>query len=139
VGIIGGIVAAILLAPKRRQESDPGLDGATAGSGSKLLESAISGGLDLLEAAVEGYERVRERVTTATESSGLMPDERLTGRVQDELEARGVWSRRLDVTTVDGVVYLRGRELDTARADTIVNIAERMPGVQSVVDEIKRD
>ncbi len=139
VGIIGGIVAAILLAPKRRDESDSAPSVAPAGAGSRLLESAISGGLDLLEAAVEGYERVRERVATVAESSGVMPDERLTGRIQDELESRGVWSHRLDVTTIDGVVYLRGRESDSARVDTIVGIAERMPGVASVVDEIKRD
>ncbi len=141
VGIIGGVIAAILLAPKRREQTDESTDGAlvAASAGSRVLEALISSALDLLEASVEGYERVLERIAAATESTGMMPDERVTARIHDELEARGIRSSRLDVTTVDGVVYLRGREPDGARIDTIVGIAEQVPGVTSVVDEIKRE
>jgi hypothetical protein len=133
VGIVGGIIAAILLAPKRR-EGVP-----TNSAGSRVLETTIGGGLDLLEAAVDGFERVRERIATTTESSGLLPDERLTSRVRHEIEARGIWSSRLDITTVDGVVYLRGRETDPARVDTIVGIVDSVPGVLHVVDEVRRE
>ncbi len=138
VGITAGIIAAILLAPRRREESADGTLAAPA-AGSRLLEMIICSGLDLLEATVESYERVRERISATTEPSGVMPDERLTARIRDDLEARGLWSPRLDVTTVDGVVYLRGREAEGSRVDTMVGIVERVPGVLSVVDEIKRD
>jgi hypothetical protein len=130
VGIAGGIVAAILLAPKRREG---------ASMGSHVLESTISGGLDLLEAAVEGYDWVRERATSLPGTSGMLPDERLTSRIQQEVEARGLSAARLDITTVDGVVYLRGKEPDAARVETIVGIANNVPGVINVVDEVRRE
>ena len=103
VGIVGGIIAAILLAPKRREEGVPG--------SSRVLEITISTGLDLLEAAVDGIERVRERIAAGTEATGMLPDERLTSRIRDEIESRGIWTSRVDITTVDGVVYLRDRTL----------------------------
>jgi osmotically-inducible protein OsmY len=131
VGIVGGIIAAILLAPKRRDDSVP--------ASSRVLETTISTGLDLLEAAVDGVERMRERIAATTEASGMLPDERLTSRIRNEIESRGIWTSRVDITTVDGVVYLRGREADNSRVETIVGIVEAVPGVVSVVDEIRRD
>jgi osmotically-inducible protein OsmY len=136
VGILGGIAAAILLAPKRREGAPAG---APSSVSSRVLETTISGGLDVLEAAVEGFERVRERIAATAESSGLLPDERLTSRIKGEIESRGIWTSRLDITTVDGVVYLRGREADATRVDTIVGIIEETPGVLNVVDEVHRE
>lgn len=132
-GLLGGIIAAILLAPKRRQ----GVQATPLGS--RLLEVMISGGLDLLEAVVERIEHVRERIGATASTPGLLPDERLTARVRQEIEARGIWSSHLDITTVDGVVYVRGRDVDPARVDTILGIIEGVPGVLNVVDEVRRE
>jgi osmotically-inducible protein OsmY len=68
-----------------------------------------------------------------------MPDEKITDQVRTELERQGKASPRVDVTTVDGVVYLRGREPDAVRADGIVAVAHDIPGVTDVIDEIKRE
>jgi len=60
-------------------------------------------------------------------------------RIRGELERRGIWTPRLDVTTVDGTAFLRGREADPGRVETIVNVARTVPGVLGVVDEIRRE
>ena len=71
--------------------------------------------------------------------SGLLPDERLSFQIRSELERRGIWTPRLDVTTVDGAVFLRGSESEHVRAETIVSIAREVPGIIDVVDEIRRE
>lgn len=68
----------------------------------------------------------------------LLPDEEVTTRVREEWERLGLVARIVDVTTVDGVVYLRGRENDPVRADTLVAVARFLPGVRDVADEIRR-
>ena len=67
------------------------------------------------------------------------PDERISAHIRSELERRGIWTPRVDVTTVDGMVFLRGRESDSIRAETIVGIVRDVPGVIDVVDEIRRE
>jgi len=68
--------------------------------------------------------------------AGLAFDERLTRTIREQLLA-GDLAAHVDVTTIDGVVYLRGRPRDAAEAARIVAIAERTPGVRSVVNELK--
>jgi len=70
-------------------------------------------------------------------STGLMPDEQLSRRVQEQLEAHGLWTEHLDVNTVDGVVYVRGRDESQARVDAITRMAHSVPGVAEVVNEMK--
>lgn len=129
VGIAGGVVAAILLAPKRRRD----------GSASRRSAVVADAVLDLAHVAAEGGRSLWGWVNSAQPASGLLPDERLTLHVRSELEGRGIWTSRLDVTTVDGTVYLRGRETDPARVETIVAMVHEVPGVTEVVDEIHRE
>jgi osmotically-inducible protein OsmY len=68
--------------------------------------------------------------------AGLAFDERLTRAIREQLLA-GDLAAHIDVTTIDGVVYLRGRPRDAGEAARIVAIAERTPGVRSVVNELK--
>ncbi|MBX5492908.1 MAG: BON domain-containing protein [Chloroflexi bacterium] len=69
--------------------------------------------------------------------SGLMPDERITRAVRERLAARGLDTPRLDVTTVDNVVYLRGRVGSSDERAAVVGVARETPGVARVVDELK--
>lgn len=78
----------------------------------------------------------RQRAAAPAEPA-VDPDERLTLRVRSELERRGLWNPTLDVTTVDGVVYLRGRAT-AAQADAVRAAIERVAGVRAVQDELKR-
>lgn len=68
-----------------------------------------------------------------------MPDEQLTDWLRAEYRRLGVNASRVDITTVDGVVYLRGRETDSVQVDTLVSLARSAPGSRDVVDEIKRE
>ena len=43
----------------------------------------------------------------------------------------------MDVTTVDGIVYLRGREESEARVDAIERTVRQLGGVVDVVAEMK--
>jgi osmotically-inducible protein OsmY len=69
--------------------------------------------------------------------AALPADERLTWLARDRLSAQGLASRHVDVTTVDGAVYLRGRTRAPAEAETIASVIEGIPGVQRVVNELK--
>jgi hypothetical protein len=69
--------------------------------------------------------------------SGLLPDERLTRAVRERLAARGLDNPRVDVTTVEGVVYLRGRVGSADERAAIVGVVQATPGVERVVDELK--
>jgi osmotically-inducible protein OsmY len=127
LGVVSGIVAAILLAPKRRTD------------GNRLRKSteAADALLEVARTAVHAARWVGERLTIPQD--GLPPDERVSAHVRAELETRGIWTPRLDITTVDGTVLLRGRESDAIRAETIVGIVRGVPGVEDVVDEIRRE
>jgi len=128
LGVAGGIVAALLLAPKRRTE---------AGGGRRPSTEAADAVLGVARAAVHAMQWVQQRLTTT--QTGLSPDERVSAQIRTALERRGIWAPRLDVTTVDGTVFLRGRESDSIRAETIVGIVRNVPGVDDVVDEIRRE
>ena len=82
-------------------------------------------------AAMGGAPRARHR------PNGLLPDERLTRAARERWVARGLANPRVDVTTVDGVVYLRGRPREAAEATAIVEVVQDTPGVQGVVNELK--
>ena len=69
--------------------------------------------------------------------AGLLPDERLTRRARERIVERGVDDLRVDVTTVDGVMYLRGRPGNARDAAAILDVAETTPGVTQVVNELK--
>lgn len=75
----------------------------------------------------------------ARQRPGLMPDEQLTDWLRAEYRRLGVQAPFVDITTVDGVVFLRGRESDSVRVDTMVSVARSAPGFREVVDEVKRD
>ena len=68
---------------------------------------------------------------------GLLLDERLTRRAWERLAERGIMDSRVDITTVDGVMYLRGRPRDAAEAAAVAQVAETTPGVDRVVNELK--
>ena len=68
---------------------------------------------------------------------GLLLDERLTRAARDRVAAEGIDDLRVDITTVDGVMYLRGRPRNARAAAVIVQIAETTPGVARVVNELK--
>jgi hypothetical protein len=112
IGIAGGILAGILLSSKNRSDSelDPAWVGGSAGG---------------------SWPR--------GEGSGLLPDEQITVKLKSDLQRRGNLGAHVDVTTIDGVVYLRGREPDPIKADDIVAAAYAVPGVRDVVDEVHRE
>jgi osmotically-inducible protein OsmY len=68
---------------------------------------------------------------------GLLPDEILSDRVREHLSDFGLWGGHVDVTTVDGIVYLRGREESEARVDAIERTVRQLGGVVDVVAEMK--
>ncbi len=72
-------------------------------------------------------------------AAGIMPDERLTDWLRAECRRLGVEASRIDITTVDGVVYLRGRETDAVLVDTLVSLARSAPNSRDVVDEVRRE
>jgi osmotically-inducible protein OsmY len=128
MGVAGGVVAAILLAPRKRTEApDP----------HRASTEAADAVLELARTAVHGARWVGSLLSVT--QTGLPPDERISTQIRSELERRGIWTPRLDVTTVDGMVFLRGRESDSVRAETIVGIAREVQGVIDVVDEIRRE
>lgn len=68
---------------------------------------------------------------------GLLEDDRLTRVARARMRERDVDDLRVDVTTVDGVMYLRGRPRTARDAAAIVDVAETTPGVTNVVNELK--
>jgi|SRR4051794_35638439 len=127
-GVASHIATALLLAPRRR------------GAWRRTHKPSTQAGDFLLEIARAGVHAGHWMAARATATqSDLPPDERLSQHIRTELEHRGIWSPRVDVTAVDGTVFLRGREADSIRADTIAGIARRVPGVVDVVDDIRRE
>jgi hypothetical protein len=114
IGVAGGILAGVVLAPKRKPVSDGSIPGEAGGGFGGDVLSRLGAG------------------------RGLLPDERITERLRADLERQGTGSR-IDVTTVDGVVYLRGREPDPIKADEAVAAAYAIAGVRDVIDEIRRE
>jgi hypothetical protein len=114
IGVAGGILAGVVLAPKRKPISDGNIPGEGGGGFSGPFLSRIGGG------------------------RGLLPDEQITERLRSDLLRQGTGSR-IDVTTVDGVVYLRGKEPDPIKADEAVAAAYAISGVRDVIDEIRRE
>jgi hypothetical protein len=78
-----------------------------------------------------------ERATGGRRYDGLLEDDRLTRVARARILERDVDDLRVDVTTVDGVMYLRGRPRTARDAATIVDVAETTPGVTQVVNELK--
>ena len=68
---------------------------------------------------------------------GLLEDDRLTRVARARILDRDINDLRVDVTTVDGIMYLRGRPRTTQDANAIVDVAETTPGVTRVVNELK--
>jgi osmotically-inducible protein OsmY len=85
-------------------------------------------------AASNGHDGGR---TGARRYDGLLEDDRLTRVARARILERGVDDLRVDVTTVDGVMYLRGRPRTTGDAAAIVDVAETTLGVTRVVNELK--
>lgn len=125
VGLGTGIAAAVLLAPKRR-------------TGSSRAAGAADCVLDLARGVLDWTQAVLRNINAGGRASGLLPDERVTLRVQSELERRGIWNPALNVTTIGGTVYLRGREIDPVRATTVLRAVSEVSGVADVVDELRR-
>jgi osmotically-inducible protein OsmY len=68
---------------------------------------------------------------------GLPADEQITWAARDALARQSLASRRVDVTTVDGVVYLRGKTDQAANGEAIAAVVAGVPGVERVVNELK--
>jgi hypothetical protein len=126
VGVATGMAAGILLAPRGRKRS-----------GSSLGADVMDAVRDAAQISADVMQSFRHGGTGY--SGGVMPDERLTLRIRDELEGLALWSPRIDVTTIDGTVYVRGREPDAARADAIFHTIRGLDGVTDVVDELRRE
>lgn len=127
LGVAGGIVAAVFLAPKRRTEAVGARHPSTEAADAVLAVARF---------AAHAVQWMRERFTPG--ETGLPPDERVSAQIRSELERRGIWTPRLDVTTVDGTVFLRGRESDSIRVETILSIVREVVGAENVMDEIRR-
>ena len=128
LGLGTGIAAALLLAPKRRR---PGSGLTAASAADAMLDSARG----LFDCARSFWRTMRD----AESARGLLPDERLTLRVRSDLERRAIWGPWLNLTTIDGAVYVRGRETDPTRAETVLRAVREVPGVVEVVDELRRE
>lgn len=129
VGIASGVMAGILLAPKNRRSN---------GDQSSLSADLADAVVDAAQVGIDKVQTLLRRTGT-TGGEGMLPDERLTLHIRDELEGLSLWTPRLDVTTVDGTVYLRGREANLERAEAVVHTIRGVEGVQDVVDEIRRE
>jgi osmotically-inducible protein OsmY len=79
-----------------------------------------------------------DRAGSGRRVDGMLLDERVTRAVREALRERGLVNPRVDVTTVDGVTYLRGRPRDAAEAAAIAATVQATRGVQGVVNELKR-
>lgn len=95
-----------------------------------------------LSAASRASAALRRRTGGASTGAGgrvdgMLLDERLSRAVHERLEARGLTNPRVDVTTVDGVVYLRGRTTDDEEKLAVVEVTQGTPGITRVVDELK--
>lgn len=120
IGLLAGLVVAFLTAPER---------------GERLRQRIRE---RLARAGRSQPRPSPEPMILSRASGGLMPDEQITLRVRRELESRGLWGGHLDVNTVEGTVYVRGRVESSEQADALVSAIRSVPGVQGVVDETKR-
>ena len=124
VGALGGYALGSLVAPATGSE----LRGVVGGS----WKRGRGGG------PTRDLQRWATRAPRAQRhSEGLFLDERLTLAAREELAARNLTNPRIDITTVDGVMYLRGRPRDRAEAAAVVEAAQGIDGVERVVDELK--
>jgi hypothetical protein len=80
---------------------------------------------------------VPDRARSGRRVDGMLLDERVTRAVRDALREHGLVNPRVDVTTVDGMTYLRGRPRDAAEAAAIAATVQATPGVQGVANELK--
>lgn len=80
---------------------------------------------------------LRGQVSGARRYGGLLEDERLTREARERIAERGIDALRVDVTTVDGVMYLRGRPHTAHDAAEILRVAETTEGIEQVVNELK--
>lgn len=125
VGLATGLAAALLLAPKRR-------------AGSSRAAGMADRALDAARRVLDCAQALSRSLRAGGRASGLLPDERVTLRVQSDLERQGIWNPAMNITTIDGTVYVRGREADAARADTVLRAVREVPGVVEVIDELRR-
>jgi hypothetical protein len=118
VGALGGWALGCAAGPKGARLNPAGLTRWLGGmSDSGAAESSRAGG--------------------ARRYDGLLEDDRLTRVARARMLEREIDDVRVDVTTVDGVMYLRGRPRTARDAAAIVSVAEATPGVTQVVDELK--
>src|SRR5262249_61708260 len=89
------------------------------------------------EGGVGSEADVPDRVHFGRRVDGMLLDERVTRAVRDVLRERRLVIPRVDVTTVDGTTYLRGRPRDAAEAAAIAAAVEATRGVQGVTNELK--
>ncbi len=120
IGLLAGLAVALLTAPERGERLRHRIQEWLARISRSWLRTSP-------EPSLPGHA-----------SGGIMPDEQITLRVRRELQDRGLWLGHLDVNTVEGTVYLRGRSESSEQADAVVDAVRSVPGVRDVVDEIKR-
>src|SRR4051812_3733465 len=85
LGIAGGILGAIILSSKKRSES---------------TTADFAGAASSAAAAAKAW-----WPQATGERGGLLPDEQITDRLRSQLDRQGTVAPRVDVTTIDGVVY----------------------------------
>jgi hypothetical protein len=122
LGALGGWALGALAAPRAARL------GALAGESGAAGGESDNGQLPGAAAA---------RPTRGRRADGMLLDERLTRRAWERLAERDITDSRVDITTVDGVMYLRGRPRDAAETSAVLEIAETTPGVERVVNELK--
>jgi BON domain-containing protein len=84
-----------------------------------------------------GGDEAGDRPRRGKRLTGLLLDEQLARSARQRLAERGLTNRRVDVTIVDGVAYLRGRVPEAADAAAIAETVQATPGLTDVVNELK--
>ncbi|HZR99475.1 MAG TPA: BON domain-containing protein [Chloroflexota bacterium] len=118
LGVLGGWALGYAAGPRGSRLAACGLSRWLGGAGADSLGRAGS-------------------ADAARRYDGLLEDDRLTRVARARIQERDIDDLRVDVTTVDGVMYLRGRPRTARDAAAIVDVAETTPGVTKVVNELK--
>lgn len=113
VGVLGGVVAALLLAPEPGERTR------------RRLQERVLGLLRV---------RVMGRETPSTP-----PDGELVERVRQTLQERLLFDPGLRIHALAGTVWLRGDLARPELREDLLRVVAATPGVDRVVDELGRD
>jgi osmotically-inducible protein OsmY len=71
-----------------------------------------------------------------TAHADMAQDKAITNQVKSALSKNSDIGTEINVTTKDGVVYLKGRALTPAAKSHAEELAKAVPGVQKVIDDL---